>query len=303
MTDNGPDMDEIERLVAADDSIKGIWCVPKYSNPTGITFSEDTVRCLVEMPTAAPDFRIFWDNAYCVHDLYDETDELANIFDLARAAGTEDRVVAFASTSKITFPGAGIGFIGASPAVIAEFSKRLKAGLISADKLNQLRHVRFLPTIEAVKEHMKKHAEFLRPRFEAVERKLTEGLGDTGCATWTHPRGGYFVSFDGPEGSAQKVAALCADLGVKLTPAGATWLMARIRATPTSASRRAIPRSRTWRLRSMCWCWPLSLSLPSLRVPSAPNARLPVLSALSIRKGAYTWIWVFPPTHARALHH
>ena len=118
---------------------------------------------------------------------------------------------------------AGIGFIGASPAVIAEFSKSLKAGLISADKLNQLRHVRFLPTIEAVKEHMKKHAEFLRPRFEAVERKLTEGLGDTGCATWTHPRGGYFVSFDGPEGSAQKVAALCADLGVKLTPAGATW--------------------------------------------------------------------------------
>ncbi len=177
MTDNGPDMDEIERLVAADDSIKGIWCVPKYSNPTGITFSEDTVRRLVEMHTAAPDFRIFWDNAYCVHDLYDETDELANIFDLARAAGTEDRVVAFASTSKITFPGAGIGFIGASPAVIAEFSKRLKAGLISADKLNQLRHVRFLPTIEAVKEHMKKHAEFLRPRFEAVERKLTEGLG------------------------------------------------------------------------------------------------------------------------------
>ena len=223
MTDNGPDMDEVERLVAADDSIKGIWCVPKYSNPTGITFSEDTVRRLVEMPTAAPDFRIFWDNAYCVHDLYDETDELANIFDLARAAGTEDRVVAFASTSKITFPGAGIGFIGASPAVIAEFSKRLKAGLISADKLNQLRHVRFLPSIEAVKEHMKKHAEFLRPRFEAVERKLTEGLGDTGCATWTHPRGGYFVSFDGPDGSAQKVAALCADLGVKLTPAGATW--------------------------------------------------------------------------------
>ena len=223
MTPNGPDMDVVEKLVAEDDTIKGIWCVPKYSNPTGITFSEDTVRRLVEMHTAAPDFRIFWDNAYCVHDLYDETDELANIFDLARTAGTEDRVVAFASTSKITFPGAGIGFIGASPAVIAEFSKRLKAGLISADKLNQLRHVRFLPTIEAVKEHMKKHAEFLRPRFEAVERKLTEGLGDTGCATWTHPRGGYFVSFDGPEGSARKVAALCADLGVKLTPAGATW--------------------------------------------------------------------------------
>ena len=223
LCEDGPDMEEVERLVVADDAIKGIWCVPKYSNPSGITYSDETVRRLAAMECAADDFRIFWDNAYCVHDLYDETDELANIFDLARAAGTEDRVVAFASTSKITFPGAGIGFIGASPAVIAEFSKRLKAGLISADKLNQLRHVRFLPTIEAVKEHMKKHAEFLRPRFGAVERKLTEGLGDTGCATWTHPRGGYFVSFDGPEGSAQKVAALCADLGVKLTPAGATW--------------------------------------------------------------------------------
>ncbi len=223
MTETGPDMDEVERLVAADDSIKGIWLVPKYSNPTGVTFSDETVRRLAEMKTAAPDFRIFWDNAYCVHDLYDETDELANIFDLARAADNEDRVVAFASTSKITFPGAGIGFVGASPAVIAEFAARLKAGLISADKMNQLRHVRFMPTLDAVKEHMKKHAEFLRPRFEAVEQKLTEGLGDTGCATWTHPRGGYFVSFDGPVGSAKRVGALCAELGVKLTPAGATF--------------------------------------------------------------------------------
>lgn len=223
MTETGPDMDEVERLVAADDSIKGIWLVPRYSNPTGVTFSDETVRRLAEMKTAAPDFRIFWDNAYCVHDLYDETDELANIFDLARAADNEDRVVAFASTSKITFPGAGIGFVGASPAVIAEFAARLKAGLISADKMNQLRHVRFMPTLDAVKEHMKKHAEFLRPRFEAVEQKLTEGLGDTGCAAWTHPRGGYFVSFDGPVGSAKRVGALCAELGVKLTPAGATF--------------------------------------------------------------------------------
>ena len=223
MTEDGPDMDEVERLVAADDSIKGIWCVPKYSNPTGITFSEKTVRRLATMPCAAPDFRILWDNAYCVHDLYDETDELANIFDIAREAGTEDRVVAFASTSKITFSGAGIGFVGASPAVLAEFAHHLKAGLISADKLNQLRHVRFLPTLEAVREHMKKHAEFLRPRFECVEQKLAEGLGDTGCATWTHPRGGYFVSFDGPEGSAKRVGALCAEMGVKLTTVGATW--------------------------------------------------------------------------------
>ena len=223
MTPEGPDMDEVERLVAEDDSVKGIWCVPKYSNPTGITFSDDVVRRLAQMKTAAPDFRIFWDNAYCVHDLYDEGDELANIFELARAAGNEDRVVAFASTSKITFPGAGIGFVGASPAVIAEFATRLKAGLISADKLNQLRHVRFMPTLADVNAHMKRHAEFLRPRFEAVERKLTEGLGNTGCATWTHPRGGYFVSFDGPAGSAKRVGALCAELGVKLTPAGATF--------------------------------------------------------------------------------
>jgi aspartate/methionine/tyrosine aminotransferase len=223
MTETGLDMDEVERLVASDASIKGIWCVPKYSNPTGVTFSEETVRRLATMPTAAPDFRIMWDNAYCVHDLYDEGDELANIFEIAREAGTEDRVVAFASTSKITFPGAGIGFVGASPAVIAEFATRLKAGLISADKINQLRHVRYMPTLADVREHMKKHAEFLRPRFEVVEQKLTEGLGETGCATWTHPRGGYFVSFDGPEGSAKRVAALCAEMGVKLTPAGATW--------------------------------------------------------------------------------
>ena len=223
MTEDGPDMDEVERLVAADASIKGIWCVPKYSNPTGITFSDETVRRLASMECAAPDFRIMWDNAYCVHDLYDEGDELANIFELAREAGNEDRVVAFASTSKITFPGAGIGFVGASPAVIAEFATRLKAGLISADKLNQLRHVRYMPALADVQEHMKKHAEFLRPRFECVEQKLTEGLGETGCATWTHPRGGYFVSFDGLTGSAKRVAALCAEMGVKLTPAGATW--------------------------------------------------------------------------------
>lgn len=223
MTETGPDMDEVERLVAADDAIKGIWCVPKYSNPTGVTYSDETVRRLAEMPTAAPDFRILWDNAYCVHDLHDEGDELANIFEIARAAGTEDRVVAFASTSKITFPGAGVAFVGASPTVIAEFAGRMKAGLISADKLNQLRHTRFLPDMDAVRAHMREHARYLRPRFEAVERALDEGLGGTGCATWTRPRGGYFVSFDGPVGSAKRVGALCAELGVTLTPAGATF--------------------------------------------------------------------------------
>ena len=223
MTETGPDMDAVEALVKSDAGIKGIWCVPKYSNPTGVTYSDETVRRLVSMEAAAPDFRIFWDNAYCVHDIYDEGDELLNVFDAAREAGNEDRVIGFASTSKITFPGSGIAFVAASPAVIKEVADSLKMGLISADKMNQLRHVRFLPDIDAVREHMRRHAEFMRPRFEAVERKLSEGLGGTGCAEWTHPRGGYFVSFDGPEGSAKRVGALCAEMGVKLTPAGATW--------------------------------------------------------------------------------
>lgn len=222
MTETGPDMDEVERLVAADPSIKGMFCVPKYSNPTGCTYSDDTVRRLATME-AAPDFRIVWDNAYAVHDFGDEPDKLANIFDYAREAGNEDRILAVASTSKITFPGAGIAFFGSSPANVAEVASTLKVGLISANKLNQLMHTRFLPTLDAVREHMAKHAEFLRPRFACVEEKLTEGLAGTGCATWTHPHGGYFVSFDGPEGSAKRVGALCKELGVVLTPAGATW--------------------------------------------------------------------------------
>ncbi|WP_276869686.1 aminotransferase class I/II-fold pyridoxal phosphate-dependent enzyme [Enorma massiliensis] len=222
MTETGPDMDEVERLLAEDDSIKGMFCVPKYSNPTGVTYSEETV-CRLATCKAAPDFRIVWDNAYAVHDLTDDGDELVNIFDIAREAGNEDRILGVASTSKITFPGAGIAFFGSSPANVVEVANTLKVGLISANKLNQLMHTRFLPDLDAVHEHMRKHAEFLRPRFDAVERKLSEGLGGTGCATWTHPNGGYFVSFDGPEGSAKRIAALCAELGVKLTPAGATW--------------------------------------------------------------------------------
>ncbi|MCF2621681.1 aminotransferase class I/II-fold pyridoxal phosphate-dependent enzyme [Collinsella tanakaei] len=222
MTETGPDMDEVERLCAADDSIKGMFCVPKYSNPTGVTYSDDTVRRLATMK-AAPDFRIVWDNAYAVHDLTDEPDQLANVFDYAREAGNEDRILGVASTSKITFPGAGIAFFGSSPANVAEVASTLKVGLISANKLNQLMHTRFLPTLDAVHEHMRKHAEFLRPRFACVEEKLEAGLVGTGCGTWSHPNGGYFVSFDGPEGSAKRVGALCAEMGVKLTPAGATW--------------------------------------------------------------------------------
>ncbi len=249
MTAEGPDMDEIERLAASDDAIKGIWCVPKYSNPTGVTYTEEVVRRLATMPTAAADFRILWDNAYCVHDLYDEGDELANIFEIAREAGTEDRMVAFASTSKITFPGAGIAFLGASPRVIAELSGHMKAGLISADKINQLRHARFLPDMDAVRAHMRRHAAHLRPRFELVERTLSAGLSGTGCATWSHPRGGYFVSFDGPAGSAKRIGALCAGMGpVRPSPVG------MIPPTPISASPRATRMRTTLRLPWKCWC-------------------------------------------------
>ena len=222
MTETGPDMDQVEYLCATDSSIKGMFCVPKYSNPTGITYSDETVRRLAVMK-AAPDFRIVWDNAYVVHDLFDEGDKLLNIHDVAREEGNEDRILAVASTSKITFPGAGIAFFGSSPANVEEVAATLQVGLISANKLNQLMHVRFLPDMDAVRAHMRKHAEFLRPRFAAVERKLTEGLAGTGVARWTHPRGGYFVSFDGPKGSAKRVWKLCHEMGVTLTTAGATW--------------------------------------------------------------------------------
>ena len=176
MTDEGPDMDQVEYLCASDDSIKGMFCVPKYSNPTGITYSDETVRRLAVMK-AAPDFRIVWDNAYAVHDLFDEGDELLNIHDVAREVGNEDRILEVASTSKITFPGAGIAFFGSSAANVEEVARTLQVGLISANKLNQLMHARFLPDLDAVRAHMAKHAEFLRPRFAAVEEKLTEGLG------------------------------------------------------------------------------------------------------------------------------
>ena len=225
-------MDEVERIAASDASVKGIWCVPKYSNPARRYLLRRGYGAPAGLPwtCAADDFRIFWDNAYCVHHLYDDPAEQDQLLDIrgmacAEAGNRRPRASQFASTSKITFPGAGISGFAASSASGAcrVRASALKAGLSAHDKLNQLRHVRFLPTLDAVRQHMKKHAEFLRPRFECVEEKLAEGLGGTGCATWTHPRGGYFVSFDGPEGSAKRVGALCAEMGVKLTTVGATW--------------------------------------------------------------------------------
>ena len=223
MTPDGPDMDEVQRLVEGDPRVKGIWCVPKYANPTGISYSEETVRRFAALKPAAPDFRIFWDNAYIVHDLYDEGDRLINIFDALEEAGNDNLVYEFASTAKVTFPSSGMAFVAASPADIAELRAAFTVMRVSPEKLTQLMHVRFLPNVDAIHAHMAKHAAILRPRFELVQTKLAEGLGDAGVATWTNPRGGYFVSFDGPEGSAKRIVGLMKELGVTLTGAGATW--------------------------------------------------------------------------------
>lgn len=223
MTLEGPDMDMVEELVNNDATVKGIWCVPKYENPMGITFSDEVVRRFAALKPAAPDFRIYWDNAYVVHELTDEPDQLLEIFGAVAEAGNDNLVYEFASTSKVCFPGSGLGCVAASPADMADLRKMFTIQRVSCDKMTQLEHVRYFKDLDGIKAHMAKQIAFLRPRFDLVEQKLTEGLAEIGCATWTHPKGGYFVSFDGPEGSAKKIVAMAADCGVKMTGAGATW--------------------------------------------------------------------------------
>lgn len=223
MREDGPDMDVVREYVEKDATVKGIWCVPKYANPTGITYSDDVVRAFAALKPAAPDFRIFWDNAYVVHTFEGEGDELLNIFGALAEAGAENLVYEFASTAKVTFPSSGMAWVTASPADMAELRRAFAAMRVSPEKISQLAHVRFLKDAAGVAEHMKRHAALVAPRFALVEEKLTAGLGALDCAAWTHPKGGYFVSFEGPEGSAKAVVSLAKELGVTLTPAGAPW--------------------------------------------------------------------------------
>jgi len=223
MHEDGPDMETIVRLAEADPAVKGVWCVPKFANPTGITYSDEVVRQFANIHPAAPDFRIFWDNAYAVHAFTDEDVQLLNIFDALAEAGQSDLVYEFGSTAKVTFPSSGMAYVTASSADMAEIRGAFSVMRVSPEKFSQLAHVLFLRDLDGVKAHMKRHAAVVGPRFALVEQKLTEGLGALQCATWTHPKGGYFISFDGPEGSAKAIVKLAADLGVKMTPAGATW--------------------------------------------------------------------------------
>jgi DNA-binding transcriptional MocR family regulator len=222
LNDDGPDMNEVERLVASDASIKGIWCVPKYSNPTGTVYSDEVAQRLAAMKCAAPDFRIFWDNAYAVHHLTDERIEIANILELCNQHGNADRALVFASTSKVTFAGAGLALFAASKDNVKWLLARLTPRTIGPDKINQLRHVRFLKDEAGILALMDKHRAILAPKFHKVFEVFERELGDLAGVKWTRPKGGYFISFTVPDGCAKRVVALAKDAGLELTPAGAT---------------------------------------------------------------------------------
>ena len=223
LKDDGPDMDAVEKLAAEDDSIKGMWCTPKYSNPTGITYSDEVVDRLAAMSTAAKDFRIFWDNAYAVHHLTDRPDRLKNILEACKKAGNPDRVFIFASTSKITFPGSGVAMMAASENNISLIKKQLGIRTICPDKINQLRHLLFFRDIDGIERHMKKHAAILKPKFDMVIGILESRLGGKNIASWSKPNGGYFISFDTLPGCASAVVKMAGEAGVVFTPAGATY--------------------------------------------------------------------------------
>ena len=222
--EDGPDMDMVEQYVNHDDALKGIWCVPKYSNPTGITYSDEVVRRFANLKPKAEDFRIFWDNAYCIHYIFEETqDKILNILEECEKAGNPNMVYVFASTSKVSFPGSGVSAIATSLENMEYIKKFMTTQIIGHDKINQLRHVRFFKNIDGLNAHMKKHADLIRPKFEAVLNILELELTGLGIGSWTKPRGGYFISFNSMPGCAKAIVAKCKELGLVLTGAGATY--------------------------------------------------------------------------------
>lgn len=224
MDENGPDMDLVEQYVNNDAAVKGIWNIPKYSNPSGVVYSDEVVRRFANLKPAAPDFRIFWDNAYAIHHVFVENKaQVLNIVEECEKAGNPDMYYELCSTSKITFPGAGIAALVTSPANVADIKKYMTVQTIGHDKLNQMRHVKFFGNAEGVHAHMEKHAAILRPKFEAVLNTLEQELGGLEIGSWLKPLGGYFVAFDTLEGCAKRVVALCKEAGVVMTPAGSTY--------------------------------------------------------------------------------
>lgn len=226
MSEKGPDMDMIEKLVSEDEAIKGIWCVPKYANPTGISYADEVVKRMAALKPAAKDFRIYWDNAYAIHHLYEDEnrqDKILNILEECEKAGNPDMVYEFASTSKISFSGSGVAALASSKANLDEIKKQLAIQTIGFDKINQLRHARYFKDFEGMKAHMMKHADKMRPKFQAVLKMFEEELKDAEIATWTNPNGGYFISLDVMNGCAKKIVKMCKDAGMVLTGAGATY--------------------------------------------------------------------------------
>ena len=224
MTSDGPDMDLVEKYVNNDETVKGIWCVPKYSNPQGVVYSDETVRRFAALKPAAADFRIFWDNAYVVHHLYKEDQaQILDILEECKKAGNPDMVFEFCSTSKVSFPGSGIAAIASSETNIADIKKRLTIQTIGHDKINQLRHVKFFKNVDGIKAHMEKQADLIRPKFELVEKIFSDELASRGIGTWMHPLGGYFISFEAPEGCAKEIVSKCKEAGVVLTGAGSPF--------------------------------------------------------------------------------
>ena len=223
LSETGPDMDLVREYVENDPSVKGIWCVPKYSNPTGCTYSAETVEAFAALKPAADDFRIFWDNAYFVHGFREQDDELVNIFEACRRHGSEDMVYEFLSTSKATFSGAGVAVLAASEANIRFLTRQISVQTLGYDKINQLRHVKYFKNVDGLMEHMKKQADYLRPKFDLALAVLEDELAKSGAGTWTNPNGGYFISFDGLPGTAKRTVELCAEAGLKITPAGSCF--------------------------------------------------------------------------------